>query len=289
MQRLSRHLLEQIVALDEDAVVVTDANLGDHPLIYVNAAFEGLTGYGRDEVLGQNCRLLQGEATEAADLAAIRGALSHSKTCAVRVTNYRKDGSSFVNELRLTPLRATHGGVRYYVGRMRAVAASSETGSNGKRSLPERADSQIQGLSDRGKFFDFASRDLSIARRQKTPFTILVFRIRHLDRYRATFGAQAVESCLRMVGGRIGGGLRRAGDLCARLDDDIFAALVTGQPENDAMQFAEGIADQVRRMALHNPRAPEKFITVATGVASGTPGPNDTIESLIASAAKAAL
>jgi len=287
MQRLSRHLLEQIVALDEDAVAVTDANLGDHQLIYVNAAFEGLTGYGRDEVLGQNCRFLQGEATEAAELATIREALSSSKTCAVRITNYRKDGSSFVNELRLDPLRETRGGVRYYVGRMRPGVVTSEVGANGKQSLPERAEPQIQGLLDRDKFLDFARRDLGIARRQKAAFTILVFRIRHLDRYRATFGAQAVDSCLRMVGGRIGGGLRRAGDLCARLDDDTFAALVTGQPENEAMHFAEGIADQVRQMALHHPRAPEKFITVATAVAGGTPGSNDTIESLLTSATEA--
>ena len=287
MPRLSRHLLEQIVALDEGAVVVTDANLGDHQLIYVNAAFESLTGYRQDEVLGQNCRFLQGDAKNLEQLAEIREAMTRSESCAVRLTNYRKDGSSFINELRLAPLREARGGVRYYLGRMNSGVAASETGADAKRSLPERAQSQPRGLSDRAKFFGFASRDLGIARRQKTPLTVLVFRIRHLDRYHATFGAQAVEFCLRMVGGRIGSGLRRAGDLCSRLDDDTFAALVAGQSESQAMHFAERIADQVRQMALHNPRAPEKFITVATGVAGGSPGPNDTIESLIAAASEA--
>ena len=284
MQRLSRHLLEQIVALDDDAVVVADGNQEDHPLIYANAAFERLTGYSRDEVLGRNCRFLQGEATEQAALAEMREALADAKSCAVKVTNYRKDGSSFANELRLVPLRETRGGVRYYLGRMRAVDAPEVTSPAGKSPIPERTELAIKGVLAQRKFFEFARRDLGIAQRQKSPVTVLVFRIRHLDRYRKTFGGQAVESCLRMVGGRISGGLRRAGDLCTRLDDETFAALVNGQGEDEAVRFAERIAEQVRQMALHNPRAPEKFITVATSAAGVIPESEDTIEALLEAA-----
>lgn len=284
MQRLSRHLLEQILALDEDALVVTDRNGSDHPIIYVNTAFEQLTGYGRDEVVGQNCRFLQGEETDPAQIATLRKAVADSQACAVRVINYRKDGSPFLNQLQLAPLRETRGGVRYYLGRMRAAEDWQASAAKPNRTI-DRADAQ--GLLDIAKFRSLANRDLGIARRQKTQLCILLFRIAHLDLYRTTFGNPAAESCLRMVGGRIGGGLRRAGDLCARLDDETFVALVLGQAEREAAQFARNIADQVRGMALHNPRSPEKFIVVDTSVAGGVPSAEDSIESLIAAAAKA--
>jgi len=284
MQRLSRHLLEQIVALDEDALVVTDRNGPDHPIIYVNAAFEQLTGYSREEVLGQNCRFLQGEDSDPAVTALLGKAVADSQACNVRLINYRKDGSPFLNQLHLLPLRETRGGVRYYLGRMRAI--EDPTGFTAKQNRPvDRADTQ--GLLEITRFRSYANRDLGIARRQKTPLSILLFRIAYLDHYRETFGNQAAESCVRMVGGRIGGGLRRAGDLCARLDSDTFVALVVGQPEHDAAHFAGSIAGQVRGMALHNPRAPEKFIAVETSVAGGIPTAEDSIESLIAAASEA--
>jgi PAS domain S-box-containing protein/diguanylate cyclase (GGDEF)-like protein len=284
MQRLSRHLLEQIVALDEDALVVTDRKGSDHPLIYVNAAFEQLTGYSRDEVVGQNCRFLQGEDSDPAVTAVLRKAVADAQACSVRLINYRKDGGPFLNQLQLVPLRQTRGGVRYYLGRMRAVEESSDSAAKQSRAM-DRADAQ--GLLDIARFRSYANRDLGIARRQKTQLSMLLFRIAHLDLYRATFGNQAAESCLRMVGGRIGGGLRRAGDLCARLDADTFVALVLGQPEEDAANFARNIADQVRGMALHNPRAPEKFIVVKTSAAGGIPNTDDNVESLIATATAA--
>ena len=141
MQRLSRHLLEQIVALDEDAVVVTDGRQPDTPLIYVNAAFERLTGYSREEALGRNCRFLQGADTEAEALAEIRTALERSVACKVTLTNYRKDGNAFTNELTLEPLRETRGAVRYYVGRMRRIEDRSGVAAASKRGEPSSLNS----------------------------------------------------------------------------------------------------------------------------------------------------
>ena len=283
MQRLSRHLLEQIVALDEDAVVVTDASEPDRPLIYVNAAFERLTGYERQEVLGRNCRFLQGDDTDPVAIGEIRTALEASQACKVELVNYRKDGTPFRLELSIEPLRETRGGIRYHVGRMRLLEADVPSRSKTRRLPAERADTP--GMLERDRFLDYARRDLGIARRQRSPLTILLFQITHLDSYRATFGDQAAESCVRMVGGRIAGGLRRAGDLCTRLDDDTFAALVLGQAQDESALFAKTLADQVAGMALHNPRSPDKFITVETSVVGGVPGPSDSVESLLDSAA----
>ena len=86
------------------------------PLVHVNRAFLALTGYERDEALGRNCRFLQGPKTEADAVKEMVSALRCGRPCDVRVTNYRKDGSTFANELSLRPVvDAASGRPRFYV------------------------------------------------------------------------------------------------------------------------------------------------------------------------------
>lgn len=87
------------------SLVVADAQLPDIPLIYVNAAFERVTGYHREAVLGRNCRFLQGKNTDEADRLTIRKAIELGKEVTVDIINYRANGEEFVNRLLLTPLK----------------------------------------------------------------------------------------------------------------------------------------------------------------------------------------
>jgi two-component system CheB/CheR fusion protein len=93
-------------------ITICDATLPDMPLVYVNSAFEAMTGYDADEVLGLNCRLLQGADRNQAGLNQIRQALAVQQGCRVLLRNYRKDGTLFWNELTLSPIvengRLTH-------------------------------------------------------------------------------------------------------------------------------------------------------------------------------------
>ena len=279
MQRLSRHLLEQIVALDEDALVVTDAWNGDHPIVYVNAAFERLTGYLAAEVAGRNCRFLQGSNQDQAALTEVKEALRHDRPCVVEMRNYRKNGEPFTVRLQLEPLRDTRGRVRYYLGRLREAGEQAAARATPGARTSER--NEAPGLVTEEQFLETCKRDFGVARREKRPLIVLAFGVEEYDLYLKTFGNQAAESCLRMVGGRISGALRRAGDICARLDNATFAALLLGQEASQATSFAESIAEQVRKMALHHPRSEKRVVTVATGLAGGVPGRKDSPESLV--------
>ncbi|KAL7520506.1 hypothetical protein ACHAWX_005228 [Stephanocyclus meneghinianus] len=79
---------------------VTDPNLPDNPVIYVSDGFCHLTGYEFDEVVGKNCRFLQGPETKREDIIKIVNAIKEEKECTVRLLNYRKDGTTFSNEVR---------------------------------------------------------------------------------------------------------------------------------------------------------------------------------------------
>ena len=98
-------------AASEVPMVVTDATRPDNPITHCNDAFLSLTGYGREEVVGRNCRFLQGEGTDPATVARMREAVEAGRSIQVEVLNYRKDGTPFWNAMVLSPVRwggATH-------------------------------------------------------------------------------------------------------------------------------------------------------------------------------------
>lgn len=98
------------------AMIVTDARQADHPIIFANDAFLKLTGYHRDEVIGRNCRFLQGPDTDPAAIERLRRAIAAGEDIAIDILNYRKDGSSFWNALYLSPVRGKSGEIVYFFG-----------------------------------------------------------------------------------------------------------------------------------------------------------------------------
>ena len=113
---LRLRLLERAVEASSSSISMADAEKPDFPLIYVNPAFELITGYRRDEVIGRNCRLLQGKETDQPGLAAIRSALREGRGGRSLLLNYRKDGSAFWNELRIAPVHDGQGRITHFIG-----------------------------------------------------------------------------------------------------------------------------------------------------------------------------
>lgn len=98
------------------SVSLADVRRPDCPLIYVNKGFERLTGYTREEVVGRNCRLLQGPDTDPLSVARMRTAVSAGEALILDVLNYRKDGSPFWNRVSLKPVLSPEGRVTHVIG-----------------------------------------------------------------------------------------------------------------------------------------------------------------------------
>lgn len=97
-------------------VCIADMQLPDQPLIYVNPAFERITGYSPVEVIGRNCRFLQGDQRDQPGVQAIRQALKDQQPVTVVLKNFRRDGQMFYNELSLAPIHDENGQLTHYVG-----------------------------------------------------------------------------------------------------------------------------------------------------------------------------
>ena len=97
-------------------VVISDARAPDMPIVYVNPMFEQMSGYAASEVLGRNCRFLQGRETVQPGLDAIRQAIRSQSNGHAKLRNFRKDGTLFVNELFISPVKDDKGVVTHFVG-----------------------------------------------------------------------------------------------------------------------------------------------------------------------------
>jgi len=114
--KLRTNLLLQLVENAQEGIVVAEKEGHDTILIYVNPAFERLTGYKSEEILYQDCRFLQGEDTQQESIKVIRTAIDGSDPVRTILKNYRKDGSVFWNELSVTPYFDEIDELTYYIG-----------------------------------------------------------------------------------------------------------------------------------------------------------------------------
>jgi PAS domain S-box-containing protein len=105
------------------SVVIADPGRADMAIIYVSDEFETQTGYPAEEVLGRNCRFLQGRDTDPAAVEAIRDAIAGEREVSIDILNYRKDGTPFWNRLRIRPLYDENGKLLYFAGAQNPIDA----------------------------------------------------------------------------------------------------------------------------------------------------------------------
>lgn len=139
------------------AMIVTDADRPDNPIIYANDAFLGLTGYAREEVIGRNCRFLQGSGSDPAEVARIGHAVQAGEDVTAELLNYRKDGSSFWNAIQINAVRDDKGVITCFI-------ASQLDVSDAHRDEPQGSD----GHHDLERVVADRTRDLTQALEQKT-------------------------------------------------------------------------------------------------------------------------
>ncbi|RRV15518.1 PAS domain-containing protein [Pseudomonas saudiphocaensis] len=120
---INAKLLQLVVEASNDGIVVAEQEGDDNILIYANPAFQRLTGYAVDDILYQDCRFLQGNDRDQPGLANIREAVRNLKPCREIIRNYRQDGTSFWNELSISPVLNEADQLTYFIGIQKDVSA----------------------------------------------------------------------------------------------------------------------------------------------------------------------
>ncbi len=296
MSTLSPELLRQLVESSPNGIVVCERGNDGWPVVFVNRAFERLTGFSAKELKGRDLRLLQGEDRDQEQRQKVRQALADGTSCRVLLRNYRSDGTQFWNEMVVVPLNSGSGAVAHFVSfhrdageRMRIEQKPSTGRENGPATAPgapptsgAARDDRLTGLHCRAYFDELLNRDWAIAQRDGLRLALVLFDIDALAAYNETFGRPAGDSCVKRIARTIASCLRRGSDLTARLDGGTIAALIHSMTTEQALPFAEGILERVREQRIHHPRSSVfKYVTVSGGLASLTPGPHDKLEQFV--------
>ena len=113
--------LREMIRQSAVAAIMTNARAPDNPIIACNAAFEQLTGYAADEIIGRNCRFLAGAQTDPAATAQLRQAIADARPVMVELINYRRDGTPFRNAVMIAPIFDDQGDLEFFVGSQIAV------------------------------------------------------------------------------------------------------------------------------------------------------------------------
>ena len=303
IRSLNRHTLEQVVSAVPAAVLIASATDPKLPIVYANAAYADLTGYEHAELTAQPWAVLARTTGGDAGLETLKTAIGRGEACRVTIPELRKDGTSWTCAISVTPLRGARGELRYFMlthepvtGRAAERAATADASSElsllqrelgrarQKIATMDRIDPGT-GLVRFPYFQEILRRDLAMARRDRRFVSLLIFEIVEFGVYRQTFGDKAADSCQRMIGAQIMRALRRAGDLCASYDDSTLVAAVVGQHADEIRPLAERIAESVRELRLHNPRAKSsRYVATRAIVVSCPPGAHDDPEPVISRA-----
>ena len=294
----SRHILEQIATLSSEGILVIDASEADYRVVYVNPAYETLTGYSAEETVGCPWRVLDTDGEDSPATAALRAALGCADNYVADLPDVRKDGTAWLSRTRVQPILTRRGELKQYLV-LQAEITEADTGQTGvqmgllqrelsrarkKAASLDRID-PASGILRYQYFLELADRDCQIARRDGELVAVAFIEINDLDTYRQTFGAKAADSCVRMIAAQVTGLLRRAGDICGCEDGRRIVALMQGQDIEMVTALTDRVATNVRRLGLHNPRGRSgRYVTVNVGVAVGKPSSADYLETLISEA-----
>ncbi|TGD99341.1 hybrid sensor histidine kinase/response regulator [Methylobacterium nonmethylotrophicum] len=126
-------------------MIVTDPRQPDNPIIFANQAFRGMTGYAPEELVGRNCRFLQGPETDRETVAEVRRAIAERKEIATEILNYRKNGSTFWNALFISPVYDQAGELVYFFGSQLDVSRRRDAEEALRQSQKMEALGQLTG------------------------------------------------------------------------------------------------------------------------------------------------
>jgi diguanylate cyclase (GGDEF)-like protein/PAS domain S-box-containing protein len=264
-------LLEQTVHAAPIGIALSEYNgPNDSPLIYVNPAFESLTGYTADEVLGADCRFLQGSDRDQPDGAKLQSAIENGFADKAVLRNYRKDGSRFLNEVHISHVRGTDSHVSHVIGLQYDVTEQLEIREQLSRQTRHDA---LTGLSNRHALLEDLKAILADARECNRPIALVVLDLDNFKHMNDRFGHVETDRILAHISRRIAsfvGGTETA----ARLGGDEFALILSKWSDHtDLGKLVEQLLHEISKPLLLGSK--EILITGSAGIALF---PQDTAE-----------
>ncbi|MFZ6847841.1 sensor domain-containing protein [Undibacterium sp. RuRC25W] len=255
-------LREQALVSSSNGIMITRSDEDDHSIVYVNPAFERITGYPASEVIGLEGRFLVRDDLAQPDLEEIRTALREKREGRALLRNYRKDGTQFWNELHISPVKdATGASTTHFVSVINDVSERV----NYQRELEYQAThDSLTGLANRNLLNDRITQAISWAKRQNFLVGLMLLDLDHFKLINDASGHGAGDEMLKQVAQRLTQCVRDT-DTVARLGGDEFVIVLTDlQTTEDIDAIAAKILESLSRPIIINGH--ELFVTASIGI-----------------------
>ena len=254
-------LLRRSLEASYNGALICDAQADDQPIIYVNPAFERITGYSAAEALGRNCRFLQGDERDQPNIEAIRQGLEEKRETHVVLRNFRKDGSPFWNALYVAPVPDEQGNITHFIGIQNDISEQK----NFEAQLAYNASHDVlTGLPNRSLLEDRLTQGCQISLRYQRSLAVMFIDLDGFKPINDSMGHSAGDQILIEVARRMNQQVR-PGDTVARLGGDEFIVILPDLArEEDALLVADRIIASIAQP--YKVAGIEMHITASLGI-----------------------
>lgn len=292
ISEISTQLLAKAVDQSLDGISIADARAEGMPLIYVNAGFEKMTGYRSQEVLGKNCRFLQGKETQQPAIEVMRVAIKNGESCIVILQNFRKNGTLFWNEFNISPVFNEDKIVTHFIGVQKDVTArvemlkhlrlSKEALQNANTQLKVLAMSDgLTGIYNRRHFDEQFQTLFALAQRAQVSLAVLMMDLDFFKRFNDHYGHQAGDDCLILVAGMIADAFKRPSDCAARYGGEEFVVVSMGVTAQEMQQHAQSLCEKIYALGIPHVDSPHHVMSISIGGVAYIPNRNSLPSSFL--------
>ncbi|NJR41365.1 MAG: EAL domain-containing protein [Akkermansiaceae bacterium] len=266
--------LEQAFFDTSTSIVITDPNQPDNPVIFVNPAFTKMTGYTAAEIIGKNCRLLQGTDTDPTVVQQLREAITHRQSTTCTILNYRRDKTPFWNEITVDPVFDETGQLIHFVAMQRSSTTRqqvSDLKQMEERLLYDALYDSLTGLPNRVLLMDRLRHVVQASKCDNSYLFAMLFI--DLDRFKVindSLGHAVGDHLLIDIAKRLAKCVRPT-DTLARLGGDEFVILLEEVNNSEGvMQVADRVQQELTRP--FNIEGHEIFTAASIGIALSNTG-----------------
>jgi diguanylate cyclase (GGDEF)-like protein/PAS domain S-box-containing protein len=232
-------LQQRAIEASANGIVIVDALDPEQPILFVNPAFERITGYASDEVVGRNCRFLQAADRDQPPLKVLRQAIAGERECRVLLRNYRKDGSLFWNELHIAPVYGEDGRTTHFVGVQIDVSERREY----ELLLEYRAShDELTGLPNRPRMLALLGEAMAAAQAADAQVRVILVNLDRMHQINDALGYEVGDAVIVEAAERLQRVAERGGATVGRASGDEFL-LVT--PPRSVGELEDHLADRL--------------------------------------------
>ncbi|WP_075795365.1 sensor domain-containing protein [Massilia putida] len=240
MHEQQLRLRERALHAASNGIVITRLDNDQSLIEYVNPAFERITGYRADEIMGMDPRFMAAPGMDLIERAQLREAIAARVGAKVVLRNLRKDGELFWNDLSITPVQDEHGVVTHYIGVLTDVTATMLRTAHLEHEVNHDA---LTGLANRNLLWDRLEQALHLAQRHKSLVATVLIDLDNFKMINDTFGHEAGDVVLKVVARRLQASVRDS-DTVARMSGDEFVLILANQP---SLRFTLRMVERLRQ------------------------------------------